>query len=126
VLSCPFVIWQFLISFPLFFFLVAGTIHITQVAYLSGATEQASFFAARSELVDEDGENLSERSVDFASRTSMAGGEPMRLSSERRSGVSVTTVSLNLRLHRRSPLFDRRLPFPELSGSTPIPRREEE
>ena len=45
---------QLLYGLPLFLFLVFGLLHVTELGYLVGATEQATFFGARNQFVQKD------------------------------------------------------------------------
>ncbi len=133
---------HFLTSFPILLLCVAGLTHVIELSRLAVSVEQASFFAARSALVDQD------PSIDLAQESTqrmsewILGDENESLELLRTESPD-TTKLIQIRLAQpNTPLLgdpfrmntlqhfisqnseedsDSFLPKPELKGSIPLP-----
>jgi hypothetical protein len=109
------VLFEFMISALCLLFSMFGLLHLSELGFLSGLTEQASFFAARSEFVGLRGE----RSGKFIVSSARSRAETRVKAAETGTGREVR-VSL---AHRSElPFFFSNRPV-QLIGLTDVPRR---
>jgi len=108
---------SFLYSLPLLFLLTFGIISISELGYLLGATQQASFFAARSHYVDLEQEGFARRAAQYFFRNNLRReGEVEKIGSPESILLRVP-ISHLLEL----PLFTRET---TLTGRTLLPAKE--
>ena len=96
-----------LYALPLIFFATFGLYHTSELGFLIGANEQASFFAARSEFVGAD----NAKSVDYFSKVIF---DPIALYRDRPREVDVASFTLHLEQNAERIIAETEIEYPEL------------